>query len=113
MKHHIRNVYRVFVFTWLFALLAMLGCEVENTKKVNCLQQDCLASCETIGQTGTCVPRDDGKEDCICFGPDGGGYEWITPPGDTDTRTDSSVDAGSQDAGGIPDKLDAGEPDAG
>ena len=111
MKHHILSGYRIFLFT-LLTLPAMPGCEVENTKKVNCLQPDCLASCETNGQTGGCVTRD-GKEVCICSSPDGGAYEWLSPPGDTDTSTDTSMDAGSMDAGGTPDTPDAGEPDAG
>ncbi len=112
MKHHIQSGYRIFLIALLSILPAVLGCEVENTKTVNCLEQDCLASCETNGQTGSCVPRD-GKEVCICSGPDGGSYEWLTPPGDTDIPTDTSMDAGSMDAGGVPDNPDAGEPDAG
>ncbi len=81
-------------------MLAVLGCEPDNTNDVGCLQSDCTAACQRAGRSGGSCTGDI----CICAEPDNSSYDWQELDGgdsdnggdaDTDTDTDTDTDSDS------------------
>jgi hypothetical protein len=68
-------------------LITAFGCEVHNKNSVTCHDDDCRASCETLGYPGGAC--DDGE--CVCDEGDAGPYDWDAG-GDSDTDTDQGTD---------------------